>query len=134
MTLRRQLRNSLESVSRPHNRILFSRLWTVPSGLVSRVSCFIASSLSIIINLFCSPCQGLLFFYSSCFLRQYNGFCTYCILDFINWVLRIWSLILFLFKLSLFCLYPFPVNTQLLQINLCSFHCSLLKNFPQIFS
>ena len=69
MTLRCQLRNSLGSVFWPQDHILFSRLWTVPSGLVPRVSCLIASSLSIIINFFCSPCWGLLFFYSSCLLQ-----------------------------------------------------------------
>ena len=69
MTLRRQLRNSLGSVFWPQNHILFSRLWTVPSGLFPRVSCLIAFSLSIIINLFCGPCRGLLFFYSSCLLQ-----------------------------------------------------------------
>ena len=69
MTLRRQLRNSLGSVFRPQDHILFSRLWTVPSSLVPRVSYLIASSLSIIINFFCGPCRGLLFFYSSCLLQ-----------------------------------------------------------------
>ena len=48
MTLRRQLRNSLGLVFQPQDHILFSRLWTVPSGLVPRVSCLVASSLSII--------------------------------------------------------------------------------------
>ena len=43
---------------------------TVPSGLVPIVSCLIESSLSIIINLFCGPCRGLLFFYSSCLLQD----------------------------------------------------------------
>ena len=43
---------------------------TVPSGFVPRVSCLIASSLSIIINSSCGPCQGLLFFYSSCLLQD----------------------------------------------------------------
>ena len=33
-------------------------------------SCLIASSLSIIINFFCSPCWGLLFFYSFCLLKD----------------------------------------------------------------
>ena len=75
MTLRHQLRNSLGSVFRPQDHILFSRLWTVPSGLVPRVLCLIASCLSIIINLFCGPCQGLLFFYSSCLLH-FNIKCT----------------------------------------------------------
>ena len=37
--------------------------------LFPRVSCLIAFSLSIIINLFCGPCRGLLFFYSSCLLQ-----------------------------------------------------------------
>ena len=45
VTLRRQLRNSLGSVFRPQDHILFSRLWTVPSGLVPRVLCLIACSL-----------------------------------------------------------------------------------------
>ena len=70
MTLRRQLRNSLGSVFRPQDHILFARLWTVPSGLVPRVSCLIASCLLIIINFFCGPCRGLLFFYSSCLLQD----------------------------------------------------------------
>ena len=70
MTLRCQLRNSLGSVFWPQDRILFSRLWTVPSGLVPRVSCLIATSLSIIMSLFCGPCQGLIFFYSSCLLHK----------------------------------------------------------------
>ena len=69
MTLRCQLGKSLVSVFWPQDHIWFSRLWTAPSGLVPKVSCFIASSLSIIINLFCSPCWGLLFFYSSCLLH-----------------------------------------------------------------
>ena len=69
VTLRRQLRNSLGLVFRPQDHILFSRLWTVPSGFVPRVSCHIASSLSIIISFFCGPCRGLLFFYSSCLLH-----------------------------------------------------------------
>ena len=69
MTLRCQLRKSLGSVFWPQDHILFSRLWTVPSGLFPRVSYLIASSLSIIINLFCGPCWGLLFFYSSCLLQ-----------------------------------------------------------------
>jgi len=43
-----QLRNSLGSVFRPQDHILFSELWTVPSDLVPRVSCLIASSLLII--------------------------------------------------------------------------------------
>ena len=68
MTLRCQLRNSLGSVFCPQDHILFSRLWTVPSGLVPRVSCLVASSLSIIINFFCGLCRGL-FFYSSCLLQ-----------------------------------------------------------------
>ena len=70
VTLRCQLRNSLGSVFRPQDHILFARLWTVPSGLVPRVSCLIASSLLIIINFFCGPCRGLLFFYSSCLLQD----------------------------------------------------------------
>ena len=70
VTLRCQLGNSLGSVFWPHDHILFSSIWTVPSGLAPRVVCFIASSLSIIINFFCSPCQGLLLFYSSCLLQQ----------------------------------------------------------------
>ena len=74
MTLRCQLRNSLGSVFWPQDYILFSRLWTVPSGLVLRVSCLIASSLSIIINFFCSPCWGLLFFYYACFLHMTLNF------------------------------------------------------------
>ena len=53
----------LEVLTSPHSQ-------SSPSGLVSRVSCLIASSLSIIINFFCSPCQGLLFFYSSCLLQE----------------------------------------------------------------
>ena len=61
VSLRRQLRNSLGSVFQPQDHILFSRLWTVPSGLVPRISCLITSSLPIIINLFCSPCWGLQF-------------------------------------------------------------------------
>ena len=69
VTLRCQLRNSLGSVFWPQDHILFSRLWTVPSGLVPRVSCHIASSLSIIINFFCGHCPGLLFFYSYCVLH-----------------------------------------------------------------
>ena len=70
VTLRHQLGNSLGSVFWPQDHILFSRLWTVPSGLVPRVSCLIASSLSIIIkNFFCSPCRGLLLFYSFCLLH-----------------------------------------------------------------
>ena len=69
VTLRRQLGNSLGLVFWPRDHILFSRLWTVPSGLVPRVSCLIASSLSIIIHFSCGPCQGLLFFYSSCLLH-----------------------------------------------------------------
>ena len=68
VTLRCQLRNSLGSVFCPQDHILFSRLWTVPSGLVPRVSCLVASSLSIIINFFCGLCRGL-FFYSSCLLQ-----------------------------------------------------------------
>ena len=70
VTLRCQLRNSLGSIFQPQYHILFSRLWTVPSGLVLRVSCLIASSLSIIINFFRSPCWGLLFFYSFCLLQD----------------------------------------------------------------
>ena len=70
MTLRCQLRNSLGSVFRPQDHILFSSLWTVPSGLVPRVSCLVASSLSIIINFFSGSCQGLLFFYSFCLLHS----------------------------------------------------------------
>ena len=50
--------------------ILQARTLECPSGLVPRVSCLIASSLSIIINFFCSPCQGLLFFYSSYLLQN----------------------------------------------------------------
>ena len=69
MTLRGQLGNSLGLVSRPQDHILFSRLWTVPSGLIPRVPCLKASSLSIIINSFCGPHRGLLFFYSSCLLH-----------------------------------------------------------------
>ena len=69
VTLRHQLRNSLGSVFQLQDQILFSRLWTVPSGLVPRVSCLIASSLSIIINFFCGTCQGLLLFYSFCLLH-----------------------------------------------------------------
>ena len=68
VTLRRQLRNSLGLIFWSQDHILFSRLWTVPSGLVPRVSCLIASSLLIIINFFCSPCWGLLYFYFSCHL------------------------------------------------------------------
>ena len=71
MTLRHQLRNCLGSVFRPQDHILFSRLWTLPSGLVPRVSCLIASSLSVIINCFWGPCQCLLFLYSSCLLHDY---------------------------------------------------------------
>ena len=56
----------------PGSYLVF-RLWTVPSGLVPRVSCLIASSLSIITNFFCSPCWGLLFFYSSCLPQCLNG-------------------------------------------------------------
>ena len=41
--------------------------------LVPRLSCLKASSLSIIINYFCSLYKGLLFFYSSCLLHP----CTY---------------------------------------------------------
>ena len=70
VTLKCQLRNSLGSVFQPQDHILFSRLWAVPSGLVPRVSCLIASSLSIIINFFCGPCWGLLFFYSFCLLKD----------------------------------------------------------------
>ena len=40
------------------------------SGFVPRVSCLIASSLSIIKNSFCGPFWGLLFFYSSCLLHE----------------------------------------------------------------
>ena len=69
VTLRCWLRNSLGSVFQPQDHILFSRLWTVPSGLVPRVSCLTASSLSIIINFFFDPCRGLLFFNSSCLLH-----------------------------------------------------------------
>ena len=72
MILRHQLRNRLWSVFWPQDRILFSRSWTVPSGLVPRVSCLIASSLSMIINFFCGPSGGLLFFYSSCLLQDTN--------------------------------------------------------------
>ena len=68
VTLRSQFRNSLGSVFWPLDHILFSSLWTVPSGFVLKVSCLIASSLSITIHFFCGPCQGLLFFYSSCLL------------------------------------------------------------------
>ena len=57
----------------PQDHILFPRLWTVSSGLVSRVSCPIASSLSIIIIFFYSPCWSLLFFYSSCLLQWTKG-------------------------------------------------------------
>ena len=70
VTLRRHLKNSLGLVWWPQYHILFSRLWTAPSGLVPRLSGLIASSLSIIINFFCSPCQGLLFFYSSYLLQN----------------------------------------------------------------
>ena len=70
VTLRCQLGNSLGSVFQSQDHILFSRLWTVPSGLVRSVSCLIASSLSIIINLFCGPCGGLFLFYSSCLLQD----------------------------------------------------------------
>ena len=42
--------------------------------LFPRVSCLIASSLSIIINFFCGPCWGLLFFYSSCLLQGEGNF------------------------------------------------------------
>ena len=65
------------------DHILFSRLWTVPSGLVPRVSCLIASSLSI--NFFCGPCWCLLLFYSSCLLH---------VMTEISWV----NNILFVFK------------------------------------
>ena len=71
VSLRCQLRNSLGLVFWTQDHILFSRLWTLPSGLVPRVSCLIASSLSIIINFFCGPYRGMLFFYSSCLL--YSG-------------------------------------------------------------
>jgi len=54
VTLRCHLRNSLGLVFWPQDNILFSRLWTIPSGLVPRVSCLITPSLSIIINFFCS--------------------------------------------------------------------------------
>ena len=77
VTLRCQLRNSLGSVFWLQDHILFSRLWAGPSGLVPRVSCLIASSLSIIINFFCGPCRGLLFFYSSCPLQQGIWFMSY---------------------------------------------------------
>ena len=43
---------------RPQDHILFSRLWTVPSGLVPRVSCLTAFSLSIIINFFCTLAEA----------------------------------------------------------------------------
>ena len=69
VTLRRQLGNSLGLVFWPRDHILFSRLWTGPSGFVSRVSWLTASSLLIIINFSCSPCRGLLLFYSSCLLH-----------------------------------------------------------------
>ena len=71
MSLRRQLGNSLVSIFWPQDHIWVSRLWTVPSEFVPIVSCLIASSLSIIINFFCGPYRGMLFFYSSCLL--YSG-------------------------------------------------------------
>ena len=114
MWLRCQLRNSLGSVFQPQDHILFSRLWTVPSGLVPRISCLIASSLSIIINLFCGPCRGLLFFYSSSLLH---------VMTEISWI----NNILFVFKVF----HHFYFLLMILYANIWAFQVVLvIKNLP----
>ena len=67
--VRYQLRNSLGRFSNPRIISCFQDYELFPLDLF-RVSCLIVSSLSIIINFFCGPCRGLLFFYSSCCLHN----------------------------------------------------------------
>ena len=67
MTLRHQLRYSL-GFSDPRIISCFQDYELFPLDLF-QVSCLIAPSLLIMINFFCSPCRGLLFFYSSCLLQ-----------------------------------------------------------------
>ena len=103
----------------PQDHILFSRLWTVPSGLVPRVSCLIASSLSIITNFFCNPCWGLLFFFSSCLLHPFYCFPLYHCTD--HWGRVSYLSLLFFGTLHSYGdIFPFLL-------------CFLLIFFPQLF-
>ena len=73
MTLRCQLRQSGVG-SDPRIISCFQDYELFPLDLFPRVSCLTASSLSTIINFFCGPCRGLLFFYSSCLLQGEGNF------------------------------------------------------------